>query len=319
MITLQTPAIRVDVDDEHGGVISAVCDASGANALAHYDWETPIPAHRGLSYGNDDLDFHSTFRGGWQETFPNAGQSSVVDGIPHPFHGEAASSRWTVEEQSATRCVLSVPARSPLTLRRTMTLDPERAVLRIEGVVENVGAVPADFVWGQHPAFPATAGARIDYPAGARIRPDVERTGGVELVPVAWPVATRTDGSTVDLSVVRDEPLHEFFYLDSLTEGWAAIRQPADGVSVALAWDLDVHPYSWLWIMRDDPGMPFYGRGRMLAIEAQTAWPYDGLANARRRNMAHRLAPGRPCRAGTRLPCSPTAAPLCGVSPARAT
>jgi galactose mutarotase-like enzyme len=292
VITLQTPAIRVEVDDAHGAVVTAVRDSSGRNALAHYDWEAPIPAERGFSYGTEELDFHAGFRGGWQETFPNAGQSAVVDGIPHPFHGEAASSRWEVEEHSDTRCVLRVPARSPLVLQRTMSLDPERAVLRIEGVVTNVGATTADFVWGHHPAFPATAGARIDYPAGVRVRPDVERTEGLALDAVAWPHAPLEAGGTVDLSIIPDEPLHRFAYLDGFDEGWAAIRQAAAGVSVGVAWDLAAFPYSWLWLMRDDPGFPFYGRGRMLAIEAQAAWPFDGLANARRRNMAHRLQPG---------------------------
>lgn len=284
MVTLRTDAMSVEVDDEHGAVITGVFDADGRNALAHYDWETPAPAGRGLSYGNDDLDFHSAFRGGWQETFPNAGLPAVIDGVPHPFHGEAASSRWTVDEVSESSCIMHVPARSPLVLQRTMTLDADRPVLRIEGVVTNVGEVPADFVWGQHPAFPANAGARIDYPAGARVRPDVERSGGVDLAPVAWHGA--------GLDEIPDSPVHQLFYLDALDDGWAAIRQPGDAVSVALAWDISVHPYSWLWIMRDDPGFPFYGRARMFAIEAQTAWPYDGLANARRRNMAHRLGPG---------------------------
>jgi len=292
VITLTAPAIEVDVDEEHGAVITAVRDASGRNAIAHYDWETPILPSRGLSYGNDDLDFHAGFRGGWQETFPNAGQSSVVDGVAHPFHGEATTSRWTVLERSADRCVLHVPARSPLELRRTMSLDPEHAVLRLEEVVTNVGEVLVDFVWGHHPAFPATAGARIDYPAGARIRPDIDRAVGVALEPADWPIVPLAAGGEVDLSVIPDEPVHRFAYVDALTEGWAALRQPVGGVSVGLAWDLAAFPYSWLWIQRDDPGFPFYGRARCIAIESQTAWPYDGLAGARRRNMAHRLTPG---------------------------
>ena len=285
MITLRTDAISVDVDDEHGGQIIRVADAHGRNALQHYDWETPIPAWRGLSYGNDDLDLHAGFRGGWQETFPNAGLPSAVGGVPLPFHGEATSARWTVDEATPLSCTMHVPSRLPLVLQRTMTLDPERAVLRIDGVVENVGEVPADFVWGHHPAFPATPGARIDFPTGARIRPDVERHGGYALDPVAWP-------ADPDLSVIPDAPVHQLFYLDHLSEGWAAVRQPEGGVSVAIAWDIDAHPYSWLWIQRGDRGFPFYGRASMFAIEAQTAWPYDGLAGARRRNMAHRLEAG---------------------------
>ena len=293
MITLRSPSMSVEIDDEHGATIIAVRDAAARNALAHEDWEAPQPAHRGLSYGNDDLDFHSSFRGGWQETFPNAGQSCVVDGVPLPFHGEASSARWTVRELEPQRVVMSVPARLPLVLQRTMEVDAERAVLRIHGEVTNVGGVPADFVWGQHPAFPATPGARIDYPAGARIRPDVERSGDVSLTEHPWPHAATLDGGTRDLSELPGGPIHELYYVDALAEGWAAVRQPGDVPSVALAWDRHAHPYSWLWIMRGEPGFPFYGRGSMLAIEAQTAWPYDGLTNARRRGMAHRLLPGQ--------------------------
>ena len=291
MITLRTPAIEVDVDDAHGATIVRVADAQGRNALAHYDWETPQPAGRGLSYGNDDLDFHSSYRGGWQETFPNAGLPSVVNGVPLPFHGEAATASWTIDSVSETRCELHVPARLPLVLRRTMELDGVRPVLRITGEVENVGEVPVDFVWGHHPAFPATPGAQLDFPAGARIRPDVERAAGLRIEPTDWPRGVRENGESVDLSVVPDGHVHQLFYLDGLAEGWAAIRQPQPGVSVALAWDVQRHPYSWLWIMRGDPGFPFYGRGNMMAIEAQTAWPYDGLGGARRRNMAHRIEP----------------------------
>jgi len=315
MITLQTPAIRVDVDDEYGATIVRVADSLGRNSLAHYDWETPIPARRGISYGNDDLDLHSGFRGGWQETFPNAGLPSVVDGVPLPFHGEATTARWSVDEVSETRCVLHVPSRLPLELTRTMELDPHRAVLRIEGEVRNVGAVPADFVWGQHPAFPATAGARLDFPAGARIRPDVERSGGLRLEPTAWPMAERESGESVDLSVVREGAHHELFYLDGLAEGWAAVRQPDGTPSVGLAWDNRVHPYSWLWIQRFDPGFPFYGRAAMLAIEAQTSWPYDGLGGARRRNMAHRLGPGETMRSWYTVSLfENTGAPVVGVA-----
>ena len=177
-----------------------------------------------------------------------------------------------------------------------MALDAERAVLRVDGVVTNVGGVPADFVWGQHPAFPAEAGARIDFPAGARVRPDADRSAGVVDEAADWPLVPLADGGTVDLSQVPDEPVHRLAYLDGLEAGWAAVRQPGDGVSVAMAWDVAVHPYSWLWLMRDDPGFPFYGRGRMLAVECQTSWPYDGLTGALVRNMAHRLEPGQSLR-----------------------
>lgn len=315
MITLQTPAMSVEIDEEYGATIRRIADSAGRNALAHYDWETPIPAQRGISYGNDDLDFHSGFRGGWQETFPNAGLPSLVDGIPLPFHGEVATARWSVEEIGETSCILRVPSRLPLELTRRMELDRERAVLRIEGEVRNVGSVAAAFVWGQHPAFPATAGARLDFPPGAMVRPDVERAGGLRLDATAWPIAERESGGELDLSIVRDNAHHELFYLDGLGEGWAAIRQPDDTPSVGLAWDNEAYPYSWLWIQRFEPGFPFYGRAAMLAIEAQTSWPYDGLDGALHRDMAHRLDPGETMRSWYTVSLfENTGAPVVGVS-----
>lgn len=291
MVTLQTHSIRVEIDVQYGATITGVFDRHGTNALAHYDWETPLPARTGLSYGNDDLDLHSGYRGGWQETFPNAGLSSSLGDVPLPFHGEATTARWTIDQVSESSCRIHVPSRLPLILRRTMTIESDRPVLRVEGVVENVGEVGVDFVWGHHPAFPAVPGARIDYPRGARVRPDAERNGGYRLTATTWPNVMGADGA-VDVSIMRDEDLHQLFYLDQLAAGWAALRQPGAGVSVGLAWDVEVMPYSWLWIQRGDPHFPFYGRASMVAIEAQTAWPYDGLAPAAGRGMAHRLAPG---------------------------
>jgi len=292
MITLKNESMTVCVDEEYGATITAVIDEHGVNALACYDWRSPIPARHSVSYGNDDLDFHSGYRGGWQETFPNAGLPSVVDGVPHPFHGEAAVSSWKVEHFSELECELTVAARSPLLLRRAMFLDPVLPVLRIEGEVRNEGHVEVDFVWGHHPAFPAVAGTVVDYPEGALCVPDDGRPGGLLNAEFSWPRAVSTEGAPVDVSVVPDSFVHRLLYVHGLRESWAAVRQPEGLPSVALAWDLKAFPVSWLWVMRDDPGFPFYGRARMLALEAQTSWPYDGLTGARERNMAHTLAPG---------------------------
>lgn len=293
MITLRNAVMSVQITEDFGAQIVGVYNNAGHNALASYDWLSPIGLRAGTSYGSDNLDWHSEYRGHWQETFPNAGVDCIIDGMPLPFHGEASTARWQVDNVTEDSCALSVGSRLPLTLRRTMTLDPSRAALRIEGLVTNVGSLPVKFVWGQHPAFPATEGARIDYPATARIRPDSERTGGLAGEPANWPVAALLSGATEDLSIVPGDAIHRLMYVDGLEEGWAALRQPAGGVSVALAWDVAAHPFSWLWVMRDEPAFPFYGRARVVAIEAQTSWPYDGLTGAIERGMAHELQPGQ--------------------------
>lgn len=292
MIELRSPSIEVDVDDTAGAQIVHLARPGGANAIAWYDWSVPVPVHESHSYGDSELDWLSRYRGGWQETFPNAGLAATVDGVPVGFHGECSTAPWSVARRDESSCELSAAARLPLTITRRMRLATDRAVLFVESTAHNHGAVPTSFVWGHHPAFPALPGAVVDYPAGATARPDVGRPAGLTAEAFEWPIGHTADGSELDASVVPDGPVHRLLYIDRLSEGWAALRQPSGGVSVAMAWDTDAYPYSWLWLMREDPAFPWFGRASMVSIECQTAWPYDGLAAARGRNMVHHLEPG---------------------------
>jgi hypothetical protein len=297
VIELRSPSIEVDIDDAAGAQIVRLATPGGVNALAWYDWPVPLPAHSSQSYGDSELDWLSQYRGGWQETFPNAGLAATVDGVPVGFHGECSVAPWSVTRRDESSCELWAAARLPLTITRRMWLASDTAALYVESTARNHGAVPTSFVWGHHPAFPALPGAAIDYPAGATARPDVGRPAGLTADEFAWPMGRTVDGGDLDVSVVPDGPVHRLLYVDGLVSGgWAALRQPAGGVSIAMAWDTDAYPYSWLWVMREDAGFPWFGRASMVSIECQTAWPYDGLASARERNMAHQLQPGESAR-----------------------
>ncbi len=292
MIELRSPSVEVDVDDEAGAQIVRLAMPGGDNAIAWYDWPVPVPAHESQSYGDSELDWLSRYRGGWQETFPNAGRAATVDGVPVGFHGECSTAPWSVIDRDQVSCELSAASRLPLTITRHMRVASDRAALYVESTAHNHGAVPTSFVWGHHPAFPALPGAIIDYPAGSMARPDSGRPAGLTSESFAWPLARTVDGDQLDVSVVPDGPVHRLLYVHDLAGGWAALRQPSSGVSVAMAWDTTAYPYSWLWLMREDPAFPWFGRASMLSIECQTAWPYDGLAAARERGMVHHLQPG---------------------------
>ena len=292
MIELRSPLIEVDVDDDAGAQVVRIALPGGDNALAWYDWDVPVPARSGQSYGDSELDWLSGYRGGWQETFPNAGLAATLDGVPVGFHGECSTVPWSVVDRDQTSCELSAASRLPLTITRRMRVASDRPALYVESTAHNHGAVPTSFVWGHHPAFPAVPGAAIDYPAGAMARPDPGRPAGLTSDSFAWPLGRTVDHDEVDVSIVPDGPVHRLLYVDGLVEGWAALRQPPAGVSVAMAWDTAAYPYSWLWLMREDPAFPWFGRASILSIECQTAWPYDGLVAARERGMVHHLQPG---------------------------
>lgn len=262
MIVLDDGRMRVEVAPERGAEIRFAGRSGGDNVLAFYDWAAPQPAGAApLGYGDPELDWLSGYRGGWQEVFPNAGAPCTVAGVPLPMHGEASVAPWEVLAADARSATLRVAARLPLVLERRMTLDPDRAALRIEETVTNESDLEMPFLLGHHPAFEALPGMQIDLP-GARIEP----------IPAE--------------GVVREgDAFHP-----RRPEGWAALRDAAGGRGIALAWDLETMPDVWVWHEIGGTSMPFYGRSRIVAVEPMTHSPGDGLAAAVAAGSAHLLA-----------------------------
>jgi hypothetical protein len=48
----------------------------------------------------------------------------------------------------------------------------------------------------------------------------------------------------------------------------------------------------WLWLQNADPGFPWFGRARMVGLEPQRSWPFDGITGAIARDQHLRLEPG---------------------------
>ena len=106
---------------------------------------------------------------------------------------------------------------------------------------------------------------------------------------VAWPTATRTDGSPIDLSSVRS------------AEGWAAklyVRAPRavratapDGASLEVDWDREVVPALGVWLSYG--GWPPGGPPReQVALEPTTS-PDDDLQSALTAGRARVVDPGQ--------------------------
>jgi galactose mutarotase-like enzyme len=296
MIELRTSRLLVRVNPDRGADIRHIGRHAGHNVLFHGAWEAPLPASRSVSWGEPALDWLSEYRGDWQELFPNAGDACEVMGVPLPFHGEASTARWQVVEQADDRVVLRTPARLPIVLERTMRIDPERAALLIEERATNESGVRVPFIWGHHPAFTVTATSVLDIPA-ARIEASSAFTdpdGDIEPGATGtWPMLPGRDGRPVDLRApIVPRRAHRLIWLPEMSAGWAAIRDVAGGDGVALAWDVGTFPHAWLWQEVATPGMPWFGRSAITAIEPHMSWPSDGLAAAIERGQARWLEPG---------------------------
>lgn len=293
-VTLGSPHLIVTVHPARGAEVHHFGPPGGPNLLFWQDWLTPVRASRSTSYGTDERDWLSEWRGGWQELFPNAGATAEMFGIELPFHGEASASRWEVLEVSATALTVRTPSRLPLTLTRHMRLDPDRPVLHLEETVVNESDLEVPFVWGHHPAFDGIPGTQVDAPPGPAVVPD---GFDVEFADLAageyqWPNARTTAGDEVDLRVLPAGRVERVVYRPDITNGWAALRRP-DHLGIGMAWDTTVFRHLWLWTEVGGKEFPWYGRSRVLAVEPVSSWPNDGLAQALRRGRAHLLGPRR--------------------------
>lgn len=296
---LRSDHLTVRVDLDLGAEITHIVPAGGENLLFLGDWRSPLPARSSQTYGSEALDWLSAYRGGWQELFPNAGGAGTVLGTPLPFHGEVSRATWSADWHEAGRDVtLSSGTRLPLVIHRRMRLAADRPVLFLEETIENESALTVPYVWGHHPAFGpplAAPGARIDLPAGRLVTDEGLDGAAVDLLPGSehrWGAVTGRDGAPVDLSVIPAAPRQRLCYIEEMAAGWAAIRNPANGLGAGLAWDLADFPKLWLWQeIGGGLGMPWYGRAAITALEPQTQTPSHGLAAAIAAGTARSLPP----------------------------
>lgn len=294
MLTLHNTEIEVVVEPEFGAqIVSMNRPGAGVNALAHYDWSTPLRARDGHRYGDSSSDWLSNYRGGWQELFPNSGAESPALETVTPFHGEVSTTGWSVVEADATSCTLRTGTRLPLVLTRRMRLQVDSPTLLIEERVENHAQFDVPCVWAHHPTFPAPDGTRVDLPA-CSVAVEPANHNGLAATGGTWPVVDSQHGGEVDLSVIDGSVAHRLTYQYSLAQGWVAVRPPAaeNRPGVALAWDLKTWPALWMWLLADSPEFPWYGRARMVGLEPNRAWPFDGLHGAIQRGQHLTLPAG---------------------------
>ena len=278
MHVIRAGLLAVVLDENCGGEIVRVLYRDN-DLLASYDWPSPIGVSQSTTYGDAKLDWLSEYRGGWQLLVPNAGAACEISGVPLPFHGEWSRTRVTVRGRGADHVVVTAGTRLPLTVEREVRVatDPDRVV--VHTTIANASTEPVPFIWGEHPAFAVETGDEIDFPTAEIFDADGASVG-------RWP--SLSDGRHLG-RVDATRPCESVYYLAGFSQGWAAIRRQHLGV--ALAWNVDDFPYTWLWHEIGSPGFPFYGRASIVAVEPASSWPGAGLSGAIERGQAIVLQP----------------------------
>lgn len=241
-LKLGTPddAFAVAVDPTGARVASLVHRATGTELLLrppweHEDWSAAYPS------ASSNEEWHRRYPGGWHTLLPHAGDARSVDGVQHPFHGEAAWRRWRVVGREATSCTLDVVLRTvPFAVRRRVrsTGTGVEVVQRIA----NLSSHDVAFTWTEHPAF-----------AGALAEPGSTLSLGGDPVDVTFPASGETSGA---FQTVRTKG-----------RGDAELRNDDEGISVVLRWDPELFTHLHVWQEHRTTGFPWWGLVNAIALE----------------------------------------------------
>jgi hypothetical protein len=233
--------LTADVDPVGARLAALVHTDSGHDALLHTEWENEdwsgaFPAT------DSSAEWHRRYQGGWHVLVPHVGAPRVVNGIEHPYHGEAAWRPWRMTAVAESSCTLEVVLRTvPLTLRREFVLTDD-AILVTQHFV-NLSSSAVSFSWTEHPAI---GDALID------------ETSEVSV-----------GGKRVDVRFPRlGEALSAFATFDAIEAGEFAIRNPRTRLEAVIEWDTELMPYATAWQEHNaSQGFPWWGTTNTIGME----------------------------------------------------
>ncbi len=257
--------------------------------------------------GGPFLDY---FSGGWNEVLPNGGPLVNYKGAELGQHGEVSLIPWehAILEDSPDRVSVRLwvrPLRTPFFLEKTLSLEPDRAVLTLDERLVNEGGEPMHAMWGQHIAFGRPfleEGAVIDAPACKFIvheaMPGYEPRRFQPGAVAGWPLVPTPAGGVEDASRVPAfgaVQAQEMAYMAELSDGWYAITNPQRQAGFGVRFDPTLYRYVWYWQQLGNvaQGYPWWGRTHTAALEPWTSYPTSGLNQAIANGTALLLQPGQ--------------------------
>lgn len=306
MLAFENEIIRVEVVVDKGSdITSFLHKPSDTDFMWHRESGLRRAPVDSIPRGTDEFVFVDGYEGGWQECFPNGGESVLYKGAQLPFHGELLAASWTVDVLEDRPEVVSVrlslrTMRTPFVLEKTLALHAGSGALIIDERLINLADETMDVMWGHHPAFGPPfldPSCRID------LSPCIATTDRAEPWPDSqleyarefpWPMAPRKDGGVRDLSVIPgpESRIADWVRLTGFTEGWYGITNGARQVGFGLRWDAQVFRHLWFWhVFGGMPGYPWYGLNYNFALEPWTSYPDGGLNRAIDNGSALKVGP----------------------------
>ena len=230
--------------------------------------------------------FYDEYPGGIQELFPNTAESTCVDGAELPFHGESCRIPWRIHPRDpGNNHDLTLSAqlnRYPVLMQRTISVDGDLPILRLESKIINLSSRPLKYSWAYHPAL----GEALLHGSSSLYLSRQEFVAH----PTEFSKAQRwAPGSQVPLERAEDLWVHRFrqsrevgadlLYADG-ADGWFIARNDQTGLTVTASWDAKEMPRIWVWEECHDPtGYPWWGMEHVVGLELHSSAPAGELAS----------------------------------------
>jgi hypothetical protein len=249
VIRIENAALVVDLAPSMGGKILHLVDkVADRNVL----WRHPHALPRPGPLGSNVDDYYA---GGWDDAFPTGLPSKNRYGDDLPALGEVwnlpLSAR--IEEGGGRRARVVLEGYTPITPARwlrTVTVEADEPIVRLDTRIENVGARAFDFSWGVHPALAVGPGFRVDVPARVG-RVDDADGGPLGTVGERFGYPLLRAGGQGELDVRRVLPArtgsYALYILEELRDGWVAATDVASRRGFGLVFDREVHRAVWQW------------------------------------------------------------------------
>ncbi len=249
--------------------------------------------------------FLDLYYGGWQELFPNAGDSVNYKGAELPQHGEIHSIPWQYEilkdEPEEVKVKFYIRTyRTCFYIEKIISIHDSTPAIFLNETIINESNEEMNFMWGHHPAFGPpflSEDCYLDLPKSEILTDEVNLSPATGRLKIAhyskWPITLDRNKKAIDLSKIPSAQTHSHdrAYIYGYEKGWFAITNKKTNVGFGLSFDPKIFKYLWFWQVYGGAfGYPWYGTNYNIAIEPNSSYP-PNLLKAIDNNTALSLRP----------------------------
>lgn len=241
-----------------------------------------------------EMGFEESDASGFDECLPSVAGCQVetpAGTVTVPDHGDFWRIPWSCEKTGPNEVVLEAQGFSlPLLFRKRVRLEDNAVHLLYE--VTNTGSTPCSYLWSAHPLFTVDPGDKVVLPPAVKEVHIEGSAGRLKGKSCSWPIATTSDGGSVDLSVTgaASDGIGDKLFAATPDAGWCALERPKINLRLKVEFDSAVTPYLGLWLCYGGWPEGHAARQYCVALEPCMA-PADSLALGAK--WAHPLAPGQ--------------------------